>query len=100
MKNNYNPPEASSTQKDRSDKDLRLLAQEQALKKQHFFQEIPEEMRKTIHELKMYRIELEMQNQELQKTELELYNTQLRYYDLYEMAPIGYLILSLKGLDP
>lgn len=57
-----------------------------------------EEMQQTIHKLRLYRIELEMQNQELQRTELELTETKARYFDLYEKAPLGYLIISLKGL--
>lgn len=38
-----------------------------------------------------------MQNEELQKTEWELHDIQTRYFDLYQMASIGYLILSLTG---
>jgi len=58
----------------------------------------PEEMQQTINKLRLYRIELEMQNEELQKTELELNETKARYFDLYEKAPLGYLIISLTGL--
>jgi len=38
-----------------------------------------------------------MQNEELQKTEWELHDIQTRYFDLYQMASIGYLILSLTS---
>ncbi|HEY5556719.1 diguanylate cyclase [Acetobacterium sp.] len=98
-----NMPDASSTPKDRSDKTLRLRAEEHSLKEGDFSQKnleemSSEEMRRTIHELQVYRIELEMQNEELRKTELELYDARARYFDLYEMAPLGYLILSLTGL--
>ncbi len=57
-----------------------------------------EEINSIVHELKVYQIELEMQNDELRKTQSELEQIKARYFDIYDLAPEGYLILSEKGL--
>ncbi len=46
----------------------------------------------------MHQIELEMQNEELRRVQLELEASKTRYFDLYEMAPVGYCTLTGKGL--
>jgi PAS domain S-box-containing protein len=56
------------------------------------------EINSIVHELKVYQIELEMQNDELRKTQLELEHIKARYFDIYDLAPEGYLIISEKGL--
>ena len=58
----------------------------------------PEEIRQMIHELLVHQIELEMQNEELRRTQEELDAARVRYFDLYNLAPVGYCILSLQGL--
>ena len=57
----------------------------------------PEEIRKTIHELRVHQIELEMQNEELRRAHAELNAARARYFDLYDLAPVGYCTLSSKG---
>jgi PAS domain-containing protein len=57
-----------------------------------------EEIRKTFHELQVHQIELEMQNEELHRTQVELDLSRARYFDLYDLAPVGYCALSAKGL--
>jgi two-component system, chemotaxis family, sensor kinase Cph1 len=57
----------------------------------------PDEMRRMFHELQVHKIELEMQNDELRRVQEELDNARERYYDLYNLAPIGYFIVSHKG---
>ncbi|RPI69180.1 MAG: PAS domain-containing protein, partial [Geobacteraceae bacterium] len=51
-----------------------------------------------IQELRVHQIELEMQNVELRRIQAEMDVFQERYFDLYDLAPVGYCTLSEKGL--
>lgn len=57
-----------------------------------------EEIATIVHELKVHQIEIEMQNDELKRTQLELEKIKARYFDIYNLAPEGYLIISDKGI--
>ena len=64
-------------------KDLTFLSREEALR--------------LVHELRVHQIELKMQNDELSQAQAELTATRERYFDLYNLAPVGYLIVSHEG---
>ncbi len=57
-----------------------------------------EEIQNIIFDLRVHQIELEMQNDELTRVYNELNEIKSRYFDLYELAPVGYLIISQQGL--
>jgi diguanylate cyclase (GGDEF)-like protein/PAS domain S-box-containing protein len=57
-----------------------------------------QQIQKIVHELEVHQIELEMQNEELNRIHHELNITKNRYFDLYDMAPIGYCTLDENGL--
>ena len=58
----------------------------------------PDEIRQILHELRVHQIELEMQNEELRLAQAELDAARARYFDLYDLAPVGYFTVSEKGL--
>ena len=58
----------------------------------------PEEMKQILYELRVHQIQLEMQNEELRRSQEELDASQARYFDLYDLAPVGYLTLCEKRL--
>ena len=93
---------AKKTRRDDS-ADLRKRAEEIAREKAARMPEnvealSPEEVRQMLHELRVHQIELEMQNEELRRAQGELEASRARYFDLYDLAPVGYFTVSEQGL--
>lgn len=76
----------------------------QAEKKAHlvdaaFSEKLPhDEAQKLFYELRVHQVELDIQNEELRRTQHELETLYARYFNLYDLAPIGYLTISKNGL--
>ncbi len=60
--------------------------------------QVPEEVRQTLHELRVHQVELELQNEELRRTQTELDAVRARYFELYDLAPAGYCTVNEQGL--
>ena len=52
----------------------------------------------TLLDLRVHQIELEMQNEELRRLHAELDAARARYFDLFDLAPVGYCTVSEEGL--
>ncbi len=78
--------------------DLRQRAEAQAgaAEPDSLAAQTPEAIEQLIHELRVHQIELEMQNDELRKAQAEIETGQARYFDLYDLAPVGYVSVSEK----
>jgi len=49
------------------------------------------------HQLRVHQIELEMQNEQLRSAQEHMEASRARYFDLWDLAPVGYLILDEDG---
>jgi PAS domain S-box-containing protein len=60
--------------------------------------QLPANLQRTLHELRVHQIELEMQNEELRSAQRAHNVTRLHYADLYHQAPVGYCSINEKGI--
>jgi PAS domain S-box-containing protein len=51
-----------------------------------------------LQELRLHRVELEMQNEELKRSRNDLETSRIQFYNLFNKAPIGYLVLDSDGI--
>jgi PAS domain S-box-containing protein len=79
--------------------DLRQRAEELVRQRPEDVTKIPGyDIQRLVHELQVHQIELEMQNEQLHQAQQEVEELLNKYFDLYELAPIGYFTLDRQGL--
>ena len=72
---------------------LRAMA-EKRLEGKPFQEGTAEDSAKLIAELTIHQEELNIQNEELKRIQLELEAVKAKYFEIYDLAPIGYVILN------
>ena len=89
-----------TTQQPASPQELRQRAEELFRASEALIPEAPspEEIKQILYELRVHQIQLEMQNEELRRAHEALDASQTRYFDLYDLAPVGYLTISAKRM--
>ncbi len=74
--------------------ELRRKAEQQLTAKPEVIPVAPGDERRLVHELQVHQIELEMLYENLRHAQDELEKSWASYFDLYDLAPVGYLTIS------
>ncbi|MFA6957502.1 MAG: ATP-binding protein [Thermoanaerobaculia bacterium] len=79
--------------------ELRRLAEERMKARGGSREVLPavDEVERLVHDLRVHQVELEMQNEELRNIQEQLVAERGRYFDLFELAPVGYLTVDGDG---
>ncbi len=78
---------------------LRAKAEAKIRARSHAIQNLTlEESKSLLHELEVHQVELEMQNEELREAQHRLEEVRDQYTDLFDFAPIGYLVLNENAI--
>jgi PAS domain S-box-containing protein len=85
----------AASQRERAEASLRQSA---ALSPEELAALSPHAIGQLVHELHVHQIELAMQNEQLRESQAALDAVRERYFDLYDMAPVGYCTISEQGL--
>lgn len=86
------------------DKDIKELTHDELWEQLAALEEQPggipgdHRARNLIQKLRIHQVELEVQNRELHETRSALEEARDHYTDLYDFAPIGYMILDVRGI--
>jgi len=90
-----NPPEKAANMRRRAEE---IARENQILSPVSNGNLSPEEILRLVQELQVHQVELEMQNDELRRAQADLDAERERYFNLFELAPVGYCTLSARGL--
>ena len=93
-KNKFDREKAAELRK----KAEKIMRQKDSRKLNNLDDMTAKEIKEVLHELEVHQIELELQNEELRLAQEDLEKARARYYDLYDLAPIGYCTLSAEGI--
>ncbi|MCB8978145.1 MAG: response regulator [Ardenticatenaceae bacterium] len=56
-----------------------------------------EDLSQILHELRVHQVELELQNEELRRIQGDLQAARRKYFDLFNLAPVGYFSFNRQG---
>jgi PAS domain S-box-containing protein len=71
---------------------------EELLKDKSVGEHSGKQVKEILHELSVYQIELELQNDELQKSQMHLNEKSIMFEEIFENAPLPYIIIDSDGI--